>query len=245
MTVGAYYDPIPKLFTQGLYDESATQLQRIGTIRALDDGRVFAYARAGASALAVAKLTSTAVVAANHIECVVADTAIGATRIYITLGATAAAANLYKDGFIHINKNTGIGHLYKIRGHAAIGSGGSGYLELYDPIRVATASSAEGTLTKHPQDGTLVMATTQVAAPAGVPPIAVTASYYYWNQVKGVCSILTEGTIVVGNDVSPGTTAPGAVKASTTTEIVGAVGRVLNVNITAEYSLINLAIPGY
>lgn len=255
MTIGAYQETTPRLFVQGLYDESATALQRIGTVRELDDGRKFVYAKAGASALAVAKLTQqVAHVGADHLECVVSDTAIGQTRIYLTLNGTTngVTANQYKDGFLWINKNTGIGHLYKIRGHAAAAAGGAFYMELYDPIRVATASSAECSLMTHPQAGVVIHPSPPTGALAGVPPRAVTAAYYFWNQVKGVCSILTVGTIVAGKAVVPSLTVDGGVDPPALSEGTPntafdqqVCGTVLVVNITAEYSLINLNIPGY
>lgn len=241
-----------RFFAQGLFEESAVAKHRIGTLRVLDDGRVFAYAKAGADALAVAKLVQSPVPEANHDECVVADTAIGQKRIYVTLGATAAAKDLYKDGYLWINKNTGIGHMYKIRGHAAIDSSGSGYIELYDAIRVATASSAEASLIRHPQDRLIIHPSPPTAGIAGVPPIAVTAEYYFWNQVKGPCSILTEGTLVIGNTCVPSASADGAVAPPALTEATPNTGfgqlicgQVLRVNVTTEYSIINLKIPGY
>jgi hypothetical protein len=254
MTIGAYQEATPRLFVQGLFDESATALQRIGTIRELDDGRVFAYARDGGTGLSVSKLTAGAVVVADHFECVVADTAIGQTRISITLnGTTVMTANQYKDGYIQINKNTGIGHLYKIRGHKAIGAGSAGYLELYDPIRVATASSAEGTVSKHIQDGVNIHASPPIRPLTGIPPIAVTASYYFWNQVKGICACLTDNTTpVVGKTIVASKATDGSIGLPVLSEAgpntgfdQQICGTVIQVNASAEYSLINLAIPGY
>jgi len=247
MTIGAYQEAAPRLFTQGLYDESSVALQRIGTVRALDDGRVFVYARNGAATLATCKLNQTAVNAADHKECVVSDTAIGASRIYLTLnGSTAAAANLFKDGYLYINKNTGVGQLLKIRGHAAITGGGAGYIELYDQLRIATASSAEASLLKHPQDGVVVCPTTLTGAATGVNPIAVTASYYFWNQVKGPCTVLAEGTwVITGGALIASASAGGALAPQGETAIMCTFGQVLVVPTTAEYGICMLDIPGY
>ena len=81
-------------------------------------------------------------------------------------------------------------------------------VNLKDPIRVAfTAGASTVSCIANAQDGVVVFPTTQTAAPAGVPPIAVTASYYFWNQVKGPLPVWTYGTVVIGNDVSPSTNA--------------------------------------
>jgi DNA-binding beta-propeller fold protein YncE len=237
------------LFPQGLYDESATALCRIGTVRYLDDGRAFAYARDGGSALAAGKVNQAYAPTANHLNCAVAAAAaIGDTRVYVTLGATAAAANLYKDGFLHVNDATGEGHLYKVRGHKAIGSAGTGYIELYDKIRVALTTSSEVTLTKHPQDCVLTLPTTATSVPVGIAPIAVTASYYFWNQVKGPAVVLIDGTVVIGQHVRLSDGVAGAVEPldrDATAEDEACIGTVLRVNAATEYGLIMLAIPGY
>jgi len=52
-------------FAQGIYQQSSRQLEELDTVRELADGRVFAYAQAGASDLAVGKLTQGAAPNAN------------------------------------------------------------------------------------------------------------------------------------------------------------------------------------
>lgn len=247
MAIGEYQETTPRLFVQGLYDVSAVALQRLGTIRALDDGRVYAYAKAGGVALLAGKLNQSKVPAvADHIECVVANTAIGAKRISVTLGGSIVAAkDLYKDGYLWINKNTGVGQLLKIRGHAAIGAGGTGYFELYDALRVATASSAEASIGVHPQDGVVITPTTLTAPIAGVSPIAVPLSNYFWNQVKGPCCALVDGTWVVGGALCPSASVGGAIMPQAETTITVTVGTACQVNITAEYGMCMLDVPGY
>lgn len=235
-------------FAQALDAESATALERIGTIRVEDDGCVYVYSRNGGTALAAGKLTQNSVVDSNaHNETVPAAAAIGATSVSITFGSSIAA-NYYRDGYMHVNDATGEGYKYRIKGHPAAASGNSYtvYVDLYDPIKVALeASTSVVTFTKHPQDSVVVFPTTQTGAPAGIPLRAVTAYYYFWNQVKGPAVCLTYGTIVIGNKVQQSTSSAGAVQACATDEIIGSVGTVLQVNATTQYSLINLAIPGY
>lgn len=232
-------------WAQPLYAQNVNQLEALGTLRATIDGRVFAYARAGGVALSPGKLTQTSVVDTNAKDEASAEvTALGSTTINVTFGG-AVTADYYKDGYLHISDGTGEGAApYRIKSHPA----GTTLVavELYDPLRIATvATTSLITLTKHPQDAVVVFPTTQTGAPAGVPPISVTEDYYFWNQVKGPASVWTYGTIVIGNDVGPTTAAAGAVAALASSDILGAVGRVLQVNATTYYSLIQLAIPGY
>jgi hypothetical protein len=245
----SYQNPEAVLFPQGLYEESSTALVRVGSIRRLDDGRAYCYAKAGAVALAAGKLTQAAAPVANHLNIsVAAAAAIGDTRVRVTLGATAATANYYKDGFLHVNDEVGEGHLYKIRGHAAIAASGTGYIELADKIRVALTTASQVTLTANPQSGVIVLPTTATSVPVGIPPIVVTANYYFWNQVKGPAVCLIDGTVVIGQHVRLSDGVAGAVEPldrDGTAEDEACVGTVLQVNATTEYGLIMLDIPGY
>jgi hypothetical protein len=112
-------------------------------------------------------------------------------------------------------------------------------------------------MAKHPADRVVVTPGTgfPTGALAGIPPVAVTALYYFWNQVKGICAVLhdtTIGTIVVGKTVVAAYTIAGAVEAPTLTEGAPNVafdqqvcGTAVQVNADAEYALINLHIPGF
>lgn len=240
--VGNYQEGPSFMFSQGLFTESSTQRHRLGTIRTLDDGRVFAYALAG-EALYAGKITQGPAPTSNHnTQAIYAAAAVGDKRVYVTLGATAAAANLYKDGWLCINDATYGAEFYKVRGHAAIGSAESGYIDLYDTVRVAITTSSTYTLLKNIQCGVVAGTSTNTAAPAGVPLIDVTNAYYFWNQVKGPCSILTSGTLVIGNTciiVDTGAVGPNSA------DVDCNVGSVISVSATTLYSIINLQIPGY
>ena len=234
-------------FSQGIFEQSSTQKEVLGTIRQLADGRVFAYAKAGAVALAPGKVTQAAVPVANDANrAVPAAAAIGATEVQVTFGG-AVTKDFYKDGWLHVNDGTGQGHIYQVKGHAAGTT--AVVVELYDPIQVAlVASTSDVTLTKNLQDGALVYPTTGTSVPSGVPLIDVTAAYYFWNQVKGPAPVLTDGTLVVGQHARVSDGVAGAVEPldrDGTAEDEACVGTVLQVNATTDYSLLMLAIPGY
>ncbi len=231
-------------FAQGLYQQSSVQKEELDTIRELADGRVFAYAQAGASDLLVGKLTQGPAPSANAIKrALTASPALGATEVSVTFGG-AVTADFYKDGWLWVNDDVGKGYAYRVKGHPA---GTTGVIvSLKDPIRCAiTAGASTVSLIQNRQKAVIVAPTTLTGAPIGVPVIPVTAGNFFWNQVKGPCPVLTYGTIVIGNVVGPSANAAGAVAALATTDIIGPVGNVLAVNATTEYSLIDLAIPGY
>lgn len=234
-------------FAQGLFQQSATQMHDLDTVRYLQDGRAFAYALAGGT-LSVGQLNQMAVPSASATdETVYASGSAGDNFVHVTFGG-AFAANYFKDGYLWFNDDTGEGYYYIVKDHEAATSGNSYTIKVYlkDKIRLAfTAGATTVSCRKNRQDSVVVFPTSQTGAPAGVNPIAVSSGYYFWNQVKGPAAVLTYSTIVIGNDVVPDTNTAGGVKAGATSDIVGPVGRVMAVNATTEYSLINLAIPGY
>ena len=235
-------------WNQGIYKESATQKESLGAIRHTDDGRVFAYAQAGTVALGAALLTQSAVVSATAMEEVLSATqasAVGDMTMTVTFGG-AVTANQYADGWIYTNKVAGLGYSYRIKSHAA--GTADVVLSLYDPIRLATtASTGEWGAVQNLQKAVIVFPTTPTGVPTGVPAIPVTASYYFWNQVKGPCAVYTTGTIVQGALVVPDNAGTaGYVEAAVFgTALDIPVGVCWKLNATGEVSLINLAIPGY
>jgi len=233
-------------FTQPIYKQSSVQLEELGTIRVEQDGRVFAYALAGAANLAAGKTNQAPVPDANANNEALSATqsaAIGAKQVTVTFGG-AVTADYYKDGYIWANDAAGEGHYYGVKGHAA----GTADVVIYlkDAIRVAwVASTTEWSAICNRQANLIIgSAPTITARVAGVAPMAITASYYFWNQVKGPAVVLGSGTLVLGDPVYPLATA-GAVGPMANTGIMIPLGTVMSVNASTEYSLIDLAIPGY
>jgi hypothetical protein len=234
-------------FSQSIYKQSVTQKEKLGTVRYTEDGRCFAYARAGGVALGAGALTQSAPIDSNaHNEALSSaqSAAVGATSVTVTFGG-AVTADYYKDGWMHINDATGEGHIYRVKGHPAGTAGVT--VTLYDPIRVAlVASTSEWTMTANVQNLVVICPTTLTGVPAGVPLIPVDINYYFWNQVKGPCPVLTDGTLAQGELVAVSNGTAGSVEAAVfATTLDTAVGLCMQVNATTEYSLIMLAIPGY
>lgn len=252
MAIGNFSEETNGIFNQSLFDQSAVAKHKIGTIRTVSDGRVFAYAKAGAALLS-SELNQAAVPDSLASGCAVQATGtIGDKYINITYGAGAVATKDYfKDGYITTTTAAyGIGHVYKIKGHAAMTTGATVKVYLYDTVLATlTASTSKVILVKQPQDSVIqTVASNSTAANTGVNPIAVTIAYYFWNQVKGVCAVTTAGTVVVGNVVGASATA-GAVMplaaGSSSIDVRPVLGQVLAVGATTGSSIIMLAIPGY
>lgn len=191
--------------TQSIYEESSTQQYHLGTKLVYTDGRVFRYARNGGTALTKALMTTSEALYARAVEELQATSgtavAIGDQEIIVdvTTGGTWAA-NEWDDGFLVVNKGTGLGDMYKVLAAAITGTDTLMRILLETPIRTALAADTEITLAKNPWREVDVMPTTAEGTPAGIPLIAVTANYFCWLQTGGYapCIVDTSETLVKG-----------------------------------------------
>ena len=245
--MGAFAEQPKTMYVQGLFQESLVALERLGTCRVLEDGRAFQYAENGGAGLAAGKLNQCVAPDAEfNNELVAVAAAIGDRKIQLTPGTSTAVLNLFKDGYLHINDAAGKGHMYKVKAHPAVTSATAFWITLYDAIRVALTTSSEWTLTVNQQKHLIISPTTLTGSIAGVAPIAVTADYFFWNQVRGPASVLAHDTLVIGDNVVPSmqnTPVAGAVEQSTEAlSIATVVGKVIHVGASTEYALIDLCI---
>lgn len=203
--IGAYQNERPKIYNQGLFEESSTQKHRLGTIRVLDDGRRFVYAQATAAALAAGVCVSKAV-APQALTIAAADATqniAGAQKLYFTVSGTPTL-NQYRDGYLIISAGSGeLGPMYKVRGNSADDNPASGrftvylYDKLYEGL---TASTTTADIFANPYDGVLINpavangdATTGERI-LGVTTREVTASYYFWAQTWGLASVILDAS---------------------------------------------------
>lgn len=228
-----------------VFGTSTTQEYALGTIYEPDDGTqsAYRYAKAGAVALAPGTLQAAPAPIANHQEHVGGAGTVGtAGEKEITVGltmTTALTANQYDDGWVHVNKVTGLGYFYRIKSHT---NSITPVLTLYDAVEVALDTTSEITLTANPFSGTLIAATTLVSQVVGIPRTIVAAGSYYWCQVQGpACALVdTAETLVIGEVVGyPAAIAvAGAVGVTAVTDQT--IGKVMSVNAAAEYAMVDL-----
>ncbi len=188
-------------FDQDIYQINASRKEVLGTLRILQDGRKFRYARAGSSALAAGKLGVAAAINADHInEAMATSEPIGTKMLTLTVTAgTAILANELKGGAFQINDETGEGYSYIIESNTAIsGSGTSITITLEEGLKVAlVAATSEFTLV-HNLCNDVVEGTT-IGTPVGVALVVVTGAYYYWAQTGGLAIGLLTGTPAAGD----------------------------------------------
>ena len=167
---------------------SAKRLLPVGTLAMTRDGRKFRYAKGGATDIVAYNLLVSADAVANHANCaVVSAVAAGKRDVNITLGATAATLDQYKDGYLVIRDGTGEGYIYQIEGNGAGDASANIWVRLRDPIELALDTTTEVSLNYNPWDLLVISATDQADHPAGIAHCAVDVSVapYFWVQTGG------------------------------------------------------------
>ena len=206
----------------------SSQRQILGATMALPDGRIFRYVANGGTAIGEGLVVASEAPAGNHDDDLVVATtgAAGGTTIGVTLGGTAAAKNLYAEGFIRPNLPTTTPHeLYKIKSHPAIGSSGTGTITIDESDGFQTAITA-GTdtvgLIKSPYKDIVVAPAAVAGRFVGVTVADIEADYFGWIQVAGIANVKIDGTPAFGTLVGASSNHAGqllAVGADTTVAV--------------------------
>lgn len=232
---------------QGIHDISSDQKFPLGTkyLPFGDLGPVFRYSKAGATGLAAGVLCQTAIPDSNEVAIAVATAAaIGALSVEVTAGA-AVTAGYFNEGWMVVYEDAGIGHTYKIKSHETMGAGGTMTVNLdpMNPIKIALTTSSKVSLLKNKYDGLLINPTTLTGVPVGVTPVAVTANYYFWLCVRGVCGTLIDGAIAIGNNVQPSNGTAGSVEIfASGTAGLPIVGRAFQAGVSTKYTAVELSL---
>ncbi len=202
---------------QGIFEVSATQNHDLGEFIRSSDGRGFRYVKAGASDLVVGKLQQAPAEVTNHQNLAVTATAVGATQITATLGATAATANQYAGGYVVVTVTPGVGYQYLIKSHPAASGGAAVVITLDEPVQVALTTSSKIDLVANPFNGVIVNPTTASSTPVGVAVSVIPAGQFGWIQTSGIANVLADGDNVVGAGVVASNGTAGAVEDATGT----------------------------
>jgi len=209
------------------FEKQTTSKKRqvYGATMALADGRIFRYVENGGTAISEGLVVVSEAPAGNHDDDLVVATssAVGGFTIGVTLGATAAAKDLYAEGYLRPNLASTTPHeLYKIKGHAAIASSGTGTFTIDEPDGFQTAIVA-GTdsvgFLKSPYKDIVVAPAAIAGRFVGVTCADLEADYFGWIQVAGLANAKMDGTPAIGTLVGASGTHAGqlvAVGADTT-----------------------------
>ena len=222
-------------FTSGL-----TQLFPLGS-RLLYGNTVYAYGRLAAAAITAGKCVTHAASIAHHFDLTpTAGVAAGETAISVETAGTDITLNQYSGGYLYVNDAAGEGQQLRIKSNPAHDHSAdpSIIITCYDDLATAITTSSRITLIPDPRSGQIVQAATTTGATLGVTVVDMAASAYGWFAVSGPQAVLTSGTLVVGNHAVP-LGAAGAVGPAAG-DVIQVIGTVMIVNVTTDYSLINL-----
>ena len=233
---------------------STTATAKVGDRLILPDGRVFYYGFAD-GAVGKGSIIQAPVAAGNHDSDlpVAISAAVGAKVVNVTLGATAAALDLYAGGYLFVGDSgtsgTGEGHMYRIDGHAAIDSSGDGDIRLMDSdplVAALVAGQDQVGLLKNPYQDFVIMPVTMTNNPVGVLPVSVANNAYVWAQTWGPAAVLCDVAFTIGQPVriadgsTPGAGEPYASNTSGEEAVIGIAMHV--VPATTEYGMVDLRI---
>ena len=223
----------------------------IGTRRGLPDGRVFRYAFTDGAAPAGQGVQSSAAVA-NHDSdlAVAAAAAVGDKSVSVTLGGTAAAEDLYAEGYLFVNDVEGEGHVYKIRQHDAIGSGGTGTINLMDGDTIKEAlvagSSQIGLVASPYMNVIPTPGGAQTGRCVGYAATEIADNAYFWVQTWGEAAVFADGTLVIFRPIRVSDGTAGAVEnyASQTAseeQVVGFATNVLAASTEYQFAFLTIS----
>lgn len=182
-----------------------------GTLGVGLDGRIFRYVACGAAGVAVGNLQTAPAQITNHHELVVNTALAGALTLDITPGNTAGNANIYFNGLVVVNDDTGEGFNYRIKSHPAITGNTEFTLTLFDPIETAFVAGTTVTLQHNPWNG-VIEGTSSTEQPVGVTANDLTATRFGWVCSRGTAACLADETLTVGAALTNGTSVAGSVE---------------------------------
>ena len=222
------------------YTESSTQLFPLGS-RLFYGNTVYRYGKMGSGAVTAGKCVTHAASIAHHFDLTpTAGVAAGETAISLETAGTDLTLNQYAGGYLYVNDAAGEGQMLRIKSNPAHDHSAdpSVIITCYDDLATAITTSSRVTLIADPNSALIGQAATTTGATMGVTVMDMTAAYYGWFAVSGPATVLTSGTLVVGNHAVP-LGAVGAVGPAAG-DVIQVIGVVMIVNVTTDYSLINL-----
>lgn len=226
---------------QDIYQQTTVKgAANIGQVAATADGRSFAYASAGAGGLVRGQVTQPAAVTANYVTRTATAAAANANTISLVLGTTVAADAFIGYWFV-VTDTTAAGAgqgTYYILGNTAATAGNSNttVLKIRGGLAVAlTTSSIVGVYPN--QQSAVITHTAAVALPVpGAPVISVTASNFFWNQIGGYASILSDGAISKNAGAIASDAVAGAVEIEVTGTVTARCGYAPELTVDTKYS---------
>lgn len=206
-----------------LYNSETNASHRLGQMGMTADGRKFRYAKAGGVTLVTGNLLQSPARSTDFTDLGVAAAAVGDKTITVTLGSTAATANMFAQGQAVVSVTPGLGQIFTIASHPAADASATLVLTLEEPVRVALTTSSKITLHLNDYNGVVASPTTRTGKTVGVATYPIPTTKYGWIQTGGPSAALSDATVAaLGEGLSPSTSTAGSTtKAVTLLERIG------------------------
>ncbi len=220
------------------FQEQTSQRLRLGTKMVFPDGRRWVYVEMGATIGVAGQLYQSEAVTTtwnNENATVAADRL--ATSVTVDVDANTPAKDIFRDGFLVDETN---GHTYSIESNS---KADPTVLQLNDRLETDIATGDTLSMFKSPFKDVIVKVAAAPTAPVvGVSTQIIAANSYGWLQTYGLCTVLAEGSLLVGDvAVASDGSAGGAVApAGLDTDMI--VGNVLEVGANGEQATIFLTL---
>lgn len=233
---------------QDIYQISSTkQSEKLGQLASTPSGKVFAYSLNGAANLAAGKITEPVAVTANYAtRTLTTAAAVGSTQVTVPLGTTAAA-DAFIGFWLVVTDGTGKGQgAYSITGNTAATAGNSNttVVTISGQINVALDTTSVVGLFPNQESSVVVHSAAAAVPTAGAPVVPVTAAYYFWNQVQGMASILSDGAVTKNAGAIASASVAGAVTIELAATVTQRVGFAPELTVDTKYSPLVLTIIG-
>lgn len=219
--------------------------ETIGQIATTPQGKTFMYASAGGT-LTAGQLTQTLAVTANYATRTLSiAVAQYANQVTVTLGTTVAQ-DAFKGYWLVVTDGTGKGQgSYYVTGNTAATAGNSNTTIVNIDNAVNIALDTTSVVGLYPNQESAVVQHTAVSAlpTAGAPVINITSGNYFWNQVGGYASILSDGAVTKNALAIPSGSIAGAVTIDLAATVTASVGYAPELTVDAKYSPLVLNVP--
>jgi len=201
----------------------------LGTQACAQDGRKYRFARAAGTAIAPGDLLQAAANAASDVN-VTAIAVAAASRSLTAITTNPTVINRYAEGYVNVSVTPGAGQSYLINDHAAGTTAAITFnLAAGHSIRVALTTTSRLDFIANPYKSVMeAPVTTGTAVKVGVAVSTPGTTLHCWVQTRGIASVFTSGTLVLGCPAAyiQVARAVGPVAAVATDAIVGFVQRV-------------------
>lgn len=220
--------------------------EQLGQLACTPAGKTYAYAQNGAVNLSAGQLTQPVAVTANYVTRTLSVAVTQySNQVTITLGTTATQ-DQFKGFWLVVTDGTGKGQgSYYVTGNTAATAGNSNTTIVSLDGGVNIALDVTSVVGLYPnQQSAVVQHTASSAIPvAGVPNIAVTAANFYWNQVGGYSSVLSDGAITKNALAIPSASVAGAATIDLAATVTASIGYAPELTVDTKYSPLVLNVP--